>query len=127
MSDKGVICVDFDNTLTTSIPSDWSVDGHDAKPDEAMIEAVTNAWKDGYTIIIWTARRWCEAPNIVGSLVSWQVPYHGLRCEKGAATKYVDDKAGDTVESFLEEYGTRERGEDKIEVEVDSVQFGVTD
>ncbi|QSG06346.1 hypothetical protein HSR121_2013 [Halapricum desulfuricans] len=46
-----------------------------------------------YTIIIWTARPWSHANHIAGLLTMWEVPYNGLKMEKGGAEVYLDDKA----------------------------------
>ena len=101
---KGVLNVDFDETLTAEPPRDWTPGAEWPAPDEEMIRAVTRAWKDGHTIIVWSARRWVEAPYMVAWLTWHQVPFHAIRLEKGASDGYVDDKAI-PIGSFLDRYG----------------------
>ena len=91
MSDFNRLAVDFDNTLTESNVAYW--DGERPDPDEAVCEAVRQQYYAGATVIVWTARPWSEAHRIAAHLTEWEVPYHGIRCEKGSADAYVDDKA----------------------------------
>jgi hypothetical protein len=67
-----------------------------------MVEATRNMYFGGNKVIIWTARQWSEAPQIVGWLRVHEVPFHGLQCAKGGADKYIDDKTV-TPEEFLGE------------------------
>ena len=85
------IFVDFDNTLTTDNVRYW--EGERPEPDEDVVEAVTEMYRDGHTVVVWTARPWREANRIAAHLTEWGVPYHGIRCEKGSGDIYVDDKA----------------------------------
>lgn len=85
------LAVDFDNTLTTSNVAYW--DGEVPEPDETVCEAVRQHYYSGGTVIVWTSRAWADAHLVAARLTEWQVPYHGIRCEKGAADVYVDDKA----------------------------------
>jgi hypothetical protein len=103
---KGILGVDFDQTLTAEPPRVWEPGAEWPAPDEEMIEAVTEAWKDGMTIIIWSARRWVEAPYLIAWLEYHGVPYHGLRLGKGAADTYIDDKAS-TPEDMKAYYRSR--------------------
>lgn len=86
------IAVDFDNTLTTTNSGTYFTD-HPPEPHEPMIEWVNEQYRQGNTIIIWTARPWSVAGKTAGRLAQWGVRYHGLICEKGSADRYVDDKA----------------------------------
>lgn len=87
------ICVDFDKTLTTGEgPPFWS-DDEDETPDEEMIEWVNSKYHEGCAIIVWTARPWSQAQNVAGYLTKWGVEFSGIRCDKGGADVYVDDKA----------------------------------
>jgi len=92
MADGPLVAVDFDKTLTDPDQDEWA-EAYDQEPNEDVIEAVREAYFDGKKIIIWTARQWPEAPQIAGWLTAHEVPYHGLRCGKGGAEKYVDDKS----------------------------------
>lgn len=86
------IAVDFDRTLTDPTEDEWA-EAHERAPNEDMIEEVREAYISGDQIIIWTARQWTEAPQIVGWLHAHEVPYHGIKCAKGGADQYIDDKA----------------------------------
>jgi len=88
MTDR--IAVDFDNTLTESDVAYW--EGERPDPDIEVCAAVKERYHAGDTIIIWTARPWSEANNIAAYLTKWEIPYHGIRCEKGGADVYIDDK-----------------------------------
>lgn len=83
--------IDFDNTITADNVEYWN--GEQPEPDEAVCQAVREHYHDGWTVVIWTARPWSEASQIAAHLTEWQVPYHGIRCEKGSGDVYVDDKA----------------------------------
>jgi len=85
------IAVDFDGTLTQSNVAYW--DGERPEVDTKTAEYVRNKYHAGNTVIVWTARPWSEANQIAAHLTEWEIPYHGIRCEKGSADEYVDDKA----------------------------------
>jgi hypothetical protein len=85
------INIDFDNTLTESNVKYWA--GERPDPDDEMIDYLIEKYRDGHTIIIWTARPWSEAGRIAGHLTEWGVRFHGIRCDKGSADLYIDDKA----------------------------------
>lgn len=85
-----VINVDFDGTLTEGNRHEW--DAEREEPMESTVQWVRDKYYDGYVIIIWTARPWSEAQHIASWLTEHGVPYHGIKCEKGATDMYVDDK-----------------------------------
>jgi len=85
------VAVDFDNTLTESNVEYWNDER--PEPDRHMCAWVRQQYYRGKTVLIWTARPWSEAHRIAAHLTEWEVPYHGIRCEKGSADVYVDDKA----------------------------------
>jgi hypothetical protein len=91
MTEPKRIAVDFDNTLTTGDVAYWA--GERPQPDEAVLQRVRQQYYSGHTIIVWTARPWSEASQIAAHLVEWDLPYHGIRCQKGSADVYVDDKS----------------------------------
>lgn len=94
------LLVDFDNTLTDDDVAYW--EGERPDPDEAVCRAVREHYRNGGTVVVWTARPWSEANRIAAHLTEWGVPYHGIRCEKGSGDVYVDDKAV-TPEAFTDE------------------------
>jgi hydroxymethylpyrimidine pyrophosphatase-like HAD family hydrolase len=96
-----LIGIDFDKTLTDPDQDEWA-SPFDREPNEEMIAAVNDVYIRGHKVIIWTARRWNEASEIAGWLTAHEVPYHGLRCEKGGADMYVDDKATG-VQEFIDQ------------------------
>lgn len=86
-----LIAVDFDKTLTSDSGDPYKTGGE--VPDEEMVDYVR--WlkeEQNENIIVWTARPWSHAGHIAGLLTMWGVPYNGLRCEKGGADAYIDDK-----------------------------------
>ena len=87
------IFVDFDKTLTTGEgPSFWQDDEHE-EPNEDMIQWVNEQYHKGHFVVVWTARPWSQAQNVASYLTKWGVEYYGIRCNKGGADIYVDDKA----------------------------------
>jgi phosphoserine phosphatase len=99
-----LINVDFDNTLTTGDCRYWA--GERPEVDEAVAQATREAYYNHAHIVVWTARPWSEASSIAGWLTRWEIPYHGIRAEKGSASLYVDDKAvrpEEMVDGFHEE------------------------
>ena len=91
VGDADLLAVDFDNTLTESNVAYWA--GERPEPDGEVIDRVQEHYHAGGVVIIWTARPWSEANQIAAHLTEWEIPYHGIRCEKGSADRYLDDKA----------------------------------
>jgi trehalose-6-phosphatase len=86
------IAIDFDNTLTEESGDPFQVGGE--TPNGDVIEDVQRLKEnEHYTIIIWTARPWSHAQQIAGLCVLWGVPFNGIRCDKGGADAYLDDKS----------------------------------
>jgi len=88
--DKKRIFVDFDKTLTTGEGPPFWADDEEESPNWEIIEWVNEQYHKGH---FWTARPWSQAQNVAGYLTKWGVEYYGLRCDKGGADLYVDDKA----------------------------------
>mgnify|MGYP006297666421 CR=1 FL=1 len=87
-----IIAVDFDKTLTVDSGDPFQPGGE--TPNTEMIEYIKEIRETKhYGVVIWTARPWSHASHIAGLLTMWEVPYTGLRCEKGGAEAYLDDKA----------------------------------
>lgn len=86
-----VLAVDFDGTLTQGDVMYW--DGEEPDLDEQIADYVRQHYYDGGIVLVWTARPWSEASSIAGHMAKWEIPYHAIRCEKGSADVYLDDKA----------------------------------
>lgn len=86
-----LVMVDFDGTLTQGEALYWTDDVEE--PREDVVEWVRDQYTSGVHVVIWTARPWSEASTIAARLTEWEVPYHGIRCEKGGSDGYVDDKS----------------------------------
>lgn len=86
-----LVAVDFDETLTEGRALYW--EGDVEQPRGEMVEWVKEQYYAGAHVVVWTARPWSQANVIAARLTEWGVPYHGIRCEKGGADGYVDDKA----------------------------------
>jgi len=86
-----LVAVDFDGTLTEGRARYWA--GEVEEPHEPVVEWVKEQYYSGAHVVVWTARPWSQANVIAARLTEWGVPYHGIRCEKGGADGYVDDKA----------------------------------
>ena len=85
---KTVYHIDVDGTLTNG-ELFWETE---PTPNLAMVEAVKKLYGAGNIIIIHTARQWNCAPETVGWLIKYQVPFHGIYMAKGGSGCYVDDK-----------------------------------
>lgn len=101
-----LLAVDFDRTLTAPDEDEWG-EAHTRQPNRPVVEAVREAYFDGTHVVVWTARQWWEAPQVVGFLHAYEVPFHGLKCAKGGADSYVDDKT-----TSPEEFAPVPMGED---------------
>jgi hypothetical protein len=115
------IAVDFDKTLTKGEES--YITERAEKPDEEMVEWVNYQYRQGHTIIVWTARPWEAAQETVARLTEWGIDWHGLRMEKGHADVYVDDK-GSTPSEQLRDYdfdgdGDLDNGEGLVDKDKD--------
>ena len=100
-NDQHIICVDFDNTITRSNVEYWN--GERPRPDHDVAESVRQAYYQGWTVIVWTARPWDQAGQIASHMVEWGIPYHGIRCNKGSGSTYVDDKMT-SISEFTDEF-----------------------
>ena len=94
---RKVFCIDFDHTLTADPKGTYSCD---PEPEWNMIKAVRRLYRQGHIIIIWTARMWSDSPKLVSWLIKYQVPFHGVLCQKGGSSHYVDDKMM-AIDEFL--------------------------
>ena len=92
--------VDLDGTLTQGDKRYWE---ERCDPDPEIIEKINNLYKQGHTVLIWTARPWSNAQQVASWLTEHGVRYHGLRMDKGSADVYIDDKAVHVNEENLTE------------------------
>lgn len=92
--------VDFDHTITERSTDEY-LPPCEQRPNEDMIGRLTEAYYEGKTIIVWTARPWSDAAQVVSMLTLWGVPFHGMMMGKGGSDMYVDDKAM-TPQQFID-------------------------
>lgn len=92
-TERHLIAVDFDNTLTTGDGARWWTNPFDEDPDEATIELVNDLYKRGNIIHVWTARREEVRPETQMWLDRWGVMHHALVMEKHSADLFIDDRA----------------------------------
>lgn len=85
--------VDFDDTLTTGEGEPWWEEPLQEEPREEMIELVNDLYKQGHTIIIYTARREEVREETQYFLNEWGVMHHALKMEKPGYALLIDDKA----------------------------------
>ncbi|WP_216824765.1 hypothetical protein [Salinigranum rubrum] len=120
-ADHQRIAVDFDETLTGGDES--YITEAAEEPDEEMVEWVNYQYRQGHTIIVWTARPWEAAQETVARLTEWGVDWHGLRMEKGHADVYVDDKGSTPSEALAADGfdgdGELDDGEGKVDKDKD--------
>ena len=87
------IFVDYDGTITDGTGEPYWVDPLDDSPNGEMIEIVNNLYKDGHTVIIYTARREESREEVEYYLNKWNVMHHALRMEKPGFDLLIDDRA----------------------------------
>lgn len=102
----GRIAVDLDGTLTEGKKKYWE---ERCNPDTYVIESINDLYKQGHTVIVWTARPWSNAEQVASWLTEHGVRYHGLRMDKGSADVYVDDKALNVEKSREKTGGLRQQ------------------
>jgi len=87
------IAIDLDGTLTTNNKGWTEEDCLHSTPNLEMIDIVNQAWKDGHTIIIYTARRWSMREATIYWLQKNDVKYHTIEMQKLNFDLMIDDKA----------------------------------
>jgi len=86
------LCFDIDGVLVETVGSDY----RNSKPIQDMIDIVNHFFKEGCTIVLYTARGgnsgidWREWT--VDQMMMFGVKYHKLVMGKPAADHYIDDK-----------------------------------
>jgi uncharacterized HAD superfamily protein len=97
-----IIYVDIDGTICTNTDGQY----HEAKPLQRRINKINKLYKDGNTIIYWTARGavtgidWLEFTK--KQLNEWGVEYHDVRIGKPHYDLFICDKAKNS-DIFFEE------------------------
>ena len=86
-SARKVYNIDFDGTLTDGSSYTQLV------PNQAVIAKVRDLYYNGHIILIWSARLWESAPDVVAFCIGNGIPFHGVMLGKGGTDCYVDDKA----------------------------------
>lgn len=99
-TERDIIMVDFDGTLTTG-GRFWTNDVH--PPNQKMIDWVNNEYHKGNVIIIFTARPYETMRKTVAWLIEYGVKYHGINMDKPGAQMYIDDKSINPNELFEQE------------------------
>lgn len=84
--------VDFDHTITERSTDEY-LPPREQSPNPEVVDKLLEAYYSGKTIIVWTARPWSDAAELVGMLTMWDVPFHGIMMAKGGSDMYCDDKA----------------------------------
>lgn len=85
--------IDIDDTICRL---DTPMDYESAKPITKAINKINSLYKDGHTIIFWTARGtlsgkdWRSLTEF--QLSSWGIKYHELRFGKPYYDYFIDDK-----------------------------------
>ena len=83
-NNKVVYNFDLDGRLCEDLNTD--------RPIPHVIDLLRKLYYNGQIIIIWTARQWEEAPEVVAFLHKNKIPFHGLYMSKGGSDSYIDDK-----------------------------------
>lgn len=83
-----LLAIDLDGTLCEG--EFWG--GEEPKPIQKRIDWVNNLYKQGYHIIIYTARRRELYSTTEAWLIKHGVLYHAISMEKMGADLYIDDK-----------------------------------
>jgi CMP-N,N'-diacetyllegionaminic acid synthase len=90
-----IIYVDIDNTICTTLPG--AVNYWDSSPKHAQIKKINKLFREGHTIIYWTARGtvtqidWLDLTK--EQLDKWGVLYHDVRVGKPEYDLWIDDKS----------------------------------
>ena len=90
MSDRKLISVDFDGTLTKG--GKFWIEGEEILPNEQVIEWVNKEYRKRNVIIIYTARPPETYRETEAWLITNNVKFHAIRFGKLAADMYIDDK-----------------------------------
>lgn len=87
------IAVDFDGTLAVSL---WTVDNPTTEIGEPIrrnIVKVRELARQGWKVVIHTARSWTDEPALREWLTEHSVPFDAIICSKPLCAAYCDDRA----------------------------------
>ena len=87
-----IFCFDLDGTITKDECPNDLIDIH---PNWPIIDRIKALYKNGDTIIIYTARSKFRAPVTEQWLKRYRVPYHEIHYGKPKAHIYIDDSTVD--------------------------------
>lgn len=88
-SQLDTIAVDFDKTLAnTSGYPDYNI----LDPLDDAVESMQQLKKDGWKLIIYTARSWHDYNLVKAWLKMYDIPFESICCGKVFAKYYVDDR-----------------------------------
>ena len=97
-----IYCFDIDGTICSNTDGNYEI----AEPFKGRIEKINQLYDDGNSILFFTARgsttkiNWKKLTE--DQLQEWGVKYTKLIFGKPEADIYIDDKAVDVEEFFLE-------------------------
>jgi len=98
-----IIFVDIDDTICYR-ENKSKYDYSDSKPYKDRIKKVNQLYKDGNTIVYWTARGTVTQKNwfqvTLKQLNDWGCKFHELRMGKPAYDLFIDDKNINSEEFF---------------------------
>jgi len=84
------LIIDLDGTICTE---EKTYSRALAKPIKGAIEAINNLYKEGHTIIIYSARTWMEFEMTTAWLKTHKINYHQLILGKPIGDVWIDDRA----------------------------------
>ncbi len=84
------IIIDLDGTICTE---EKTFSRSLAKPLPNAIKTINNLYKDGHTIIIYSARTWAEFEMTTNWLKKYKIKYHQLMLGKPVGDVWIDDRA----------------------------------
>lgn len=87
---KLTIAIDLDGTICTE---EKTFDKSLAEPLSGAIETIQNLYKQGHTLIIWTARGWDQFRVTENWLKKHSIPYDALLMGKPIVDIWIDDRA----------------------------------
>ena len=83
------VCVDLDHTLCRSVPGDYA----SAEPIPGAREALIQLRRDGWIVVIWTARHFNHWTTTRDWLKQHGFEYDQIAYGKPPARFYIDDRA----------------------------------